>query len=105
MIKDDNTDLEITIEGSDHFYGSTIMVESIDEVDDGSSSSTDSDRGLGNTMKKIFGNRQALEPAQITSPKHMTKLRYMDLSPGKYMVRLKQPRKPPNCENAVDVLF
>ena len=63
VIKDENTDLEITIEGSDHFYGSTIVIESVDEVDDGSSSSTDSDRGLGNTMKKIFGDRQALEPA------------------------------------------
>ena len=36
VIKDENTDLEVTIEGSDHFYGSTIMIESIDEIDDDS---------------------------------------------------------------------
>ena len=57
VIKDEDTDLEVTIEGSDHFYGSTIILESVDEIDDGSNSSTDSDRGLGKTMKKIFGNR------------------------------------------------
>ena len=56
-------------------------------------------------MQRIFGNRQALEPSSITSPKHMTKLRYMDLSPGKYKVRLMQPKKPHTCENVVDVLF
>ena len=105
VIKEDNSDLEVTIEESDHLYGSLIQIYSIDEEDDGSNSSTDSDRGLGKTMQRIFGNRQAIEPSSITSPKHMTKLRYMDLSPGKYKVRLIQPMKPQTCENVVDVLF
>ena len=65
-----------------------LQIYSIEEEDDGSNSSTDSDRGLGKTMQRIFGNRHALEPNSITSPKHMTKLRYVDLQPGKYKVRL-----------------
>ena len=35
----------------------------------------------------------------------MTKLRYMGLSAGKYIVRLAQPAKPAGCDNVVDVLF
>ena len=77
-IKEEDSDLEVTIEGSDHFYGSMIQIVPIEEEDD-SQTSSDSDRGLGKTMGKIFGNRSALDPMEVTSPKHMTKLRYMDV--------------------------
>ena len=50
VIKEDNTDLEVTIEESDHLFGALIQIYSLDEDDDGSNSSTDSDRGLGKTM-------------------------------------------------------
>ena len=32
-------------------------------------------------------------------------MRFMDLSPGKYFVRLIQPTKPLDCDNVIDVLF
>jgi len=35
----------------------------------------------------------------------MTKYRFMDLEPGRYIVRLAQPSKPAKCINVVDVLF
>ena len=56
-------------------------------------------------MGRVFGDRHALEPAHVTSPKHMTKYRYAGVSPGKYRVRLMQPAKPTDCDNVVDVLF
>ena len=53
----------------------------------------------------MFGNKAALEPMHIDSPKHMTKYRFENLIPGKYLVRLLQPAKPDKCDNVVDVLF
>lgn len=94
----------MTIEESDHLYGSRLIIIPVDE-DDTSQASSDSDRGMGKTMGKVFGNKNALEPTHTSSPKHMTKLRYMDLSPGKYNIRLVQPWKPQDCDNVVDVLF
>jgi len=50
--------------------------------------SSDSDRGMGGMMQKVFGNKNSLTPTHISSPKHMTKMRFMNLSQGKYSVRL-----------------
>ena len=60
-IKDEETDLEITIEGSDHFYGSTIVVIPEDHADS-SQFSSDSDRGMGSLIGRVLGSREALEP-------------------------------------------
>ena len=60
---------------------------------------------MGGLLGRVFGDRHALEPAHITSPKHMTKYRFLGVSPGKYRVRIMQPAKPADCENVVDVLF
>ena len=49
---------------------------------------TPSKRGMQGELEKIFGNRAALEPTHIDSPKHMTKYRYENLHPGKYLVHL-----------------
>ena len=56
-------------------------------------------------LKKVLGDKHIIQPAHIAVIKHMTKLRYMGLSAGKYIVRLAQPAKPAGCDNVVDVLF
>ena len=56
MIKDENTDLEVTIEGSDHLYGSLLQITPVDE-DNSSESNIASDRGMGEMMMKVFGNK------------------------------------------------
>jgi hypothetical protein len=56
-------------------------------------------------LSKVYGNTNTLSPAHISSPKHMTKYRFMDLTPGRYVVYLRQPSKPGTCINVVDVLF
>jgi len=103
-IADEGTDLEVTIEGSDHLYGSTIQIIPEDHagVD---LESNGSFRGLKEIISKVFGNTAALAPAHVSSPKHMTKYRFMDLVPGRYVVHLWQPAKPSACINVVDVLF
>lgn len=63
-IADENTDLEVTIEGSDHLYGEIIQIYQAIEEDE-SQLSNDSDRGLGKMMNKIFGKRTALVPSLI----------------------------------------
>lgn len=68
-IKEDSTDLEVTIEESDHLYGSRLIIIPVDQ-DDTSQASSDNDRGMGRTMGKVFGNKNALETTHITSPKH-----------------------------------
>jgi len=60
---------------------------------------------MGDLLTKVLGDRHALEPAHISSPKHMTKYKFENLNKGKYRVRLMQPSKPHDCYNVVDVLF
>ena len=84
-ILDENTDLEITIEGSDHLYGSIIYITHEDHADN-SQTNDDDDRGMTKLLGKVFGHRNKLQPVHISSPKHMTKFRFINLSPGKYNV-------------------
>ena len=102
-IKQDDSDLEVSIESSDHLYGSILQIISEEHDDEGSSS--DFGRGMKTFLSKVLGDKHAIQPAHITVIKHMTKLRYMGLSAGKYIVRLAQPAKPAGCDNVVDVLF
>ena len=94
----------VTIEGSDHLFGSIIQVTPEDSahID---KDSTGSKRGMKPLVLKVFGNTNALVPASITSPTHMTKYHFMALSAGRYVVHMWQPSKPSDCINLVDVLF
>lgn len=83
-IKDENAQLEVTIEGSDHFYGTTLQIIP-EEKDDSSRSSAEK---MANLLKKIYGSRDALPADRISSPKHMTKFLFSNVSPGRYIVRL-----------------
>ena len=71
-IKDDNTDLEVTIEGSDHLYGSKLVMASVDKDTD-AGSGDGNDRGMGKLLGHIFGSKNILSADSISSPKHMTK--------------------------------
>ncbi len=105
-IKEDETQLEVSIEGSNHLYGATIQIVPQDHEDDSSSSDQKTSvRGFHDFFSKVFSSRYALQATHVTSPKHMTKYMFSDLSAGKYQVKLVQPEKPKDCENAVDVLF
>ena len=102
-IKQDDSDLEVSIESSDHLYGSILQIISEEHDDEGSRS--ESGRGMFSFLNKVLGDRHIIQPAHIAVIKHMTKVRYMGLSAGKYIVRMAQPAKPAGCDNVVDVLF
>lgn len=85
-ITQDDSDLEVSIEGSDHLYGSVLQIISEEHDDEGTSS--DSGRGMFKFLSKVLGDKHVIQPAHISVIKHMTKLRYMGLSAGKYIVRL-----------------
>lgn len=85
-IKDENTDLEVTIEETDHLFGATIKLIPIDTVSDSDISQVSTSRGMPNLLDKVFGKLNVLEPARLSSPKHMTKLHYQNLGPGKFKV-------------------
>ena len=86
-IKDDDTDLEVTIEGSDHFYGAKLLIQSNDKDTD-SSAASDHGRGMKSVLGHIFGSKNTLNADSITSPKHMTKYLYRGMPAGVYTVRL-----------------
>lgn len=105
VIKEDNTQLEVTIEGSNHLYGATIQIIPEDHEEDTSTVNNSMVKKFSGIMSKVFGNMHALEADHVTSPKHMTKYQFSDLNAGKYFVHLLQPEKPKDCDNVVDVLF
>jgi len=82
-IVDENTDLEITVEGSDHLYGSVMYLTPKDH-DDITKDNDGDERGMSMLLGKVLGNRHVIQPVHISSPKHMTKFRYINLTPGKY---------------------
>lgn len=106
VISEENTDMEVTIEGSNHLFGSRIQLIPEDQMDMiKEATSLSAGRAKRDLLKRVLGNSGAIVPAHISSPKHMTKYRFMDLEPGRYVVRLTQPSKPGKCINVVDVLF
>ena len=86
-IKDDDTDLEVTIEGSDHFYGAKLLIQSNDKDTD-SSSANDHGRGMNSILAHVFGSKNTLSADSVTSPKHMTKYLYRGMAAGTYTVRM-----------------
>ena len=102
-IKDENSDLEVTIEGSDHLYGSRLTITP--HTADFDSKYDENGRSMGKLLNHIFGAKNSLKATHIASPKHMTKYSFRNVPVGTYTVHLQQPEKPKDCENIVDVLF
>ena len=60
-IMDQNTDLEVTIEGSNHLYGATIQIKPEEDEDHDDVFSRDgTDRGMTSLIDRIYGDRYAL---------------------------------------------
>ena len=85
-IKDEDTDLEVTVEGSDHLYGSKIVI--VPSTTDFDSKREEDGRGMHKLLGDVFGAKNTLVPDIITSPKHMTKYVFRNVAPGAYRVKL-----------------